>query len=330
MHKVYTHRSLATIAIHEGFYVIKSNASDIESLRQRLPPAASLITFESAARLGSFTAAAEELRVTQAAVSRQVKRIEEFVGEALFVTAGRGKVLSPAGRVLLQSASQALGHIARSITQVKAQGARGAFSLSAPLSFVNLWLMPRFGSFRRAHPDIDVRFLASDGGTEAPVEAGALSIRFGHGKWPHLDVHPLLDMEIFPVCSPAYLAERGASGDGDQETLLDCSSGETLPVHWQRWSAQAGRTMPSTARRLIFSDYDAVVQAALHGHGKALGVDKLLDTHLPQGSLVRLPDGPALPLRCYLVMPHSLDATPAMSLFIDWITQVSGRPLERL
>jgi LysR family transcriptional regulator, glycine cleavage system transcriptional activator len=299
-----------------------------------LPPAASLITFESAARLGSFTAAAEELRVTQAAVSRQVKRIEAFVGEPLFVTAGRGKVLSPAGRVLLQSASQALGHIARSITQVRAQGARGSFTLCAPHSFVNLWLMPRFGTFRRAHPDIDIHFLSGDGGTEGAAAAGALSIRFGHGRWPHLNVHPLLDVEVFPVCSPAWLAEGGASNDETEvlrrATLLDCGSDEGLPVQWQAWPSQPGQALSDSPRRLVFSNYDGVIQAALHGHGVALGVDKFLHQPLRDGRLVRLASLPVLPVRGYLVMPHSLDFTPAMSLFIDWITQASDRPLERL
>jgi LysR family transcriptional regulator, glycine cleavage system transcriptional activator len=313
--------------------VNKNQASDIEPLRQRLPPATSLITFESAARLGSFTAAAEELRVTQAAVSRQIKRIEEFVGEALFVPAGRGKVLSPAGRVLLQSATQALGHIARSITQVKAQGARRCFSLHAPASFVTLWLMPRFASFRRAHPDIDIRFLSGDAATEAQETSGALAIRVGHGKWPHLDVHPLLDMEVFPVCSPAYLVESGVPDDDDpldRKTLLDCSSEEPIPVHWHAWASQTGMATSAATRRLSFSHYDGVVQAALHGHGVALGVDKFLHEPLRDGRLVRVDSTPALPLRCYLAMPHSLESTPAMALFIDWITLASDRPLERL
>ncbi|MEX4003659.1 LysR substrate-binding domain-containing protein [Paraburkholderia sp. EG285A] len=312
----------------------KNHGLEIEPLRQRLPPATSLITFESAARLGSFTAAAEELRVTQAAVSRQVKRIEEFVGQALFVPAGRGKVLSPAGRVLLRSATQALGHIARSITQVKADGARRCFSLHAPLSFVNLWLLPRFASFRHAHPDVDVRFITGDVALELPEATDALSIRFGDGKWPHLNVHPLLDLEVFPVCSPAYLVELGMSCD-DKETLLrgtllDHGKGETLPVQWDSWFSQNRMAPPGESRRLTFTHYDGVVQAALLGHGIALGVDRLLQVPLRQQGLVRLPAPPAMPLRCHLVMPHSLETSPAMSAFAAWITNESDRPLEKL
>ncbi|MEK6420844.1 MAG: LysR substrate-binding domain-containing protein [Burkholderia gladioli] len=318
--------------------MIQSQVTGEHPLRKRLPPATSLITFESAARLGSFTAAADELRVTQAAVSRQIRRIEDFVGAPLFVAAGRGRTLSPAGRQLLEAATQGLEHIAKSIAQVKAYGTRQPLALSAPLSFVNLWLMPRLGAFREAYPDIDLHFATGDIDMAPPDAANTIAIRFGDGKWPHLSVHPLLDMQVVPVCSPAYAAAFARRAAGHDEafallggTLLDRDTEPPLAIRWDAWFTHAGIPGAHAPRRLLFSSYDAVLHAALHGQGIALGADALLRGAFRRGELVRAtPEVPGWPLRCHLVMPGALQTTPEMQQFIAWITNEAGRPIERL
>lgn len=314
--------------------MIKNQLKDLLPLRKRLPPATSLVTFESAARLGSFTAAAKELHVTQAAVSRQIKRIEEFVGAVLFLPVGRGKILSPEGRALLQSATQGLEHIARSIDQVKTYGTRRNFTISAPQSFVNRWLMPRLASFRHADPDVDIHFMTGELAIDPPEVRGSLTICFGDGKWPHLSTQLLLEMKVVPVCSPDYLDVQGQvenAADFLNHTLLDRASDEAFEIRWDKWFSGEGISETHIPRRLLFNNYDSTIHAALSGHGIALGLDELLIDHISQGSLVQpFKTQTSWPLRCHLIMPTPLDVTPEMHRFMQWITNEVGRSIESL
>ncbi|THF62129.1 LysR substrate-binding domain-containing protein [Pseudothauera rhizosphaerae] len=293
------------------------------SLRKRLPPPNSIVTFESAARHGSFTSASEELRVTQAAVSRQIRRIEDYIGQALFKPAGRGRVLTPAGRELFEAVSIGLGHIAGAVSRIQEKSARSCVTIATPLSFANLWLIPRIASFRRAYPDIEIRFVTTDGDLD-PAGAGLpLAVRYGDGKWPHLAVTPFLELEVFPVCTAGYLKECGRLESVDDllgKTLLDRETENAFAIRWSTWLEAMGAAPEQSPRRLYFNSYETVIRAVLTGQGVALGVDVLLEEHLGQSMLVA-------PLDCrlrwpqayYLVSPHGAELTREMCIFADWL-----------
>src|SRR6056297_39172 len=177
------------------------------SLKRELPPLNALATFESAARLASFTRAAEELHVSQAAVSRQVARLEQQLGTRLFHRGRRRLALTGAGRRLQESVTTGLGEIARGVRRVRMSTDEPPVTLAATIAFATYWLMPRMHTFREHYPDIDVRLLADDREADPGADDVDIAICYGEGS-PITGQHrALLGAEsIVPVCSPGYHA----------------------------------------------------------------------------------------------------------------------------
>jgi len=260
-----------------------------------LPPLQTLRAFESAARLASFTRAAAEMNVTQGAVSRQIRNLEQRLGVDLFRRAERGIALTAAGRRYHETVRDALQRIAVATADLAPRGRHGPVTIGASSALASLWLMPRLAAFRRRDPDLAIRVLASD--QDLPDDGGELDllIRYARERPPGEDVRFLFDESVFPVCAPDYLAARETPPGGGallDETLLVLDDDHPDWIGWDAWFASAGIAPATPARSIRINSYPMVLQAAVAGQGIALGWQHLVDDLLAAGTLVALPATP--------------------------------------
>lgn len=289
-------------------------------MARRLPPLNSLRVFEAAARQLSFTRAAEELFVTQAAVSHQVKALEEWLGVRLFRRQSRQIILTDAGQAYLPDVRDALDGLDNATRRLLNRGNSGPLTVSCLASFAANWLVPRLGRFRQQHPDIDVMISANDlmvdfGRDREEVD---IAIRYGTGDWPGLDVILLLTEELFPVCSPDYLDDAPVlkePSDLKHHTLLH----DDMELNWAAWLKVNGVKDVDASRGLTFNLSNILVDAALAGQGVALARSALVEHHLAAERLIT-PFRVKLPARLayYLVFPKGGGDDPRLSAFIDW------------
>ena len=256
---------------------------------QRLPPLASLVVFESAARLSSFTRAAAELNVTQGAVSRQVRALEEHLGKPLFKRAHRAVTLTPSGRHYAQVVRVALGQIADATRAIRSPQMTQPVTIGSTTAMASLWLIPRLARFRERHPDVNIRVLAADRPAEFAADEVDLALYYAR-EHEARGGRRVLEEECFPVCSPGYL-ERSAPlrkpADLARHTLLLMEGDLPGWVNWGEWFRRTGLRDDTPDRTVRINSYPMVVQAALAGQGVALGWRYLLDDHLASGALVR-------------------------------------------
>ena len=304
-------------------------------MTRRLAPLNALRAFEAAARHLSFTKAAEELRVTPAAVSHQVKALEDTLGVPLFRRLTRALLLTDAGQGALPALREGFDRLAEASERLLAHDRDGGLKISVTTSFAGKWLVPRLDRFREAHPDIDLRIDASDTLVNFARDGMDLGIRFGTGDYPGLRADKLFADEVFPVCAPALLdgPERlRKPGDLTRFTLLHLdwnTQDETWP-NWRMWLLAAGVACLEATRGPRFSMESMVIQAAIEGHGVALGSSSLVVDDLAAGRLVRPFD---LSLRApldfayYLVCPEANAAQPMIAAFREWVlAEVAGAP----
>ena len=248
---------------------------------QRLPLTA-LRTFEAAARHGSFTRAAEELHVTQGAVSRQIQALEERIGVTLFERTGRTIALSLEGRLLAGAATDALERLGEAVSMVGRQGRR--FTLSMLPSLAACWMAPRMQDFAAAHPELELRLSASRHLVDFQREGIDAAIRYGPGGWPDVAAVQLATERIFPVCSPAYATglRLRAPQDLTRATLLHTD----VPDGWADWFAAAGSPETFTDKGVYLDEDAALLRAAAEGEGMALGRSVLVAGDLASGRLI--------------------------------------------
>lgn len=254
-------------------------------MSRRLPPLNALKAFEAAARQLSFTRAAEELFVTQAAISHQIKALEDFLGLKLFRRKNRTLLLTEEGQSYFLDIKDIFAAIAEATEKLMARSAKGALTVILQPSFAIQWLVPRLVRFGECHPEIDVRIQAVDLDEGSLTEDVDLAIYYGHGDWPGLRCDKLHTEYLLPVCSPALLGgdkPLRAPADLARHTLLHDGSGEA----WQAWLRQVGVSLPNIGQGPIFSHLSMVIQAAVHGQGVALGHSVLVQPELDVGRLV--------------------------------------------
>ena len=257
----------------------------------RLPPLNALRAFEAAARRGGFAKAAEELNVTPAAVSHQVKALESHLGHALFLRRPRGLALTEAGRQLLPELSMGLAHFARGIGSLTGGGLAGSLTVTVLPSFATLWLVPRLKDFLRSYPEIELTVLAEWPGTDVGRPDVDMGITYGLGRYPGLWVQPLLREDIFPVCAPELLNQAPLRRFSDlrHHTLLhDIKTDPDEPTFtWRRWLRDAGVKSIDPESGVKFSNSVMLLSAAVRGQGVALGRAALVSDYLASGTLVR-------------------------------------------
>jgi len=296
-------------------------------MAKRLPGLASLRTFEAAGRHLSFTKAADELHVTPAAVSAQVRALEEQLGVRLFWRTSRTVRLTGAGETLLDAVSEALAVIARAVDRIAGADRGRTLVVSTGLSFAAKWLVPRLGRFRRLHPEVDVRLDVTDQLADFAREEADVAIRFGAGIYPGMRADRLFEDELFPVCSPELL--EGAEplrqpGDLRHHTLIHLdwqAQGETWP-DWRMWLLAAGVEEVDATQGIHFRQTTFVIQAAVDGQGVALGSTSLVADDLAAGRLVRpfnlaLKGPPQFAYR--VVSPRATADRPLVKAFREWV-----------
>lgn len=294
-------------------------------MARSLPPLNGLRAFEAAARHLSFTRAGEELHVTQAAISQQVRQLEERLGVGLLRRVGRGLRLTAAGQEYLPHVREAFDLLARATARVRESGTAGVLTVSVLPSFASKWLVPRLWRFRRDFPAIDVRLSASDSLVDFNVEDVDLAVRYGAGRWAGLESVPLMAEDLFPVCSPALMDgphPLRTPEDLRWHTLLHETD---THGHWRVWLLAAGVQGVDARRGPSFSHGSLMLQAAIDGQGVALGRSRIAGDDLAAGHLVR-PFDMSLPseFAYYIVYPPGTADRPKVASFCRWLLAEAG------
>ncbi|MBL9074087.1 LysR substrate-binding domain-containing protein [Tabrizicola sp.] len=296
----------------------------METLRSLLPSINSLVVFEAAGRLGSFTSAARELRMTQAAVSYAVHRLEEHLGTALFLREHRRVRLSEAGARFHADVSIGLQHIQRSAQDLRAVAAGGHVTLSCSTAFAAFWMVPRMAQLRADLPEIDLRIQTADRDLDLVGEGIPLAIRGGDpGDWPQYQAAPLAAEEIYPVCGAGYLAGRDLprmAAELLEHQLIHLEEPHRSAATWRDWFASAGIEGRRVPKGLQINDYVLVVQSVIAGQGIALGWRHLVEGLVDQGVLVRLSDHALTTgLQFHVIWPRAATLSRAALEVRDWL-----------
>lgn len=288
-------------------------------MARKLPPLNSLPCFEAAARLLSFSKAAEELSVTPGAISRAIKNLEDQLDVLLFERATRSVRLTAIGELYARSVRDALDQLAAATALATARRSNSTLNVSTSDGFAGRWLVPRLYRFHRTHGDIDVRVSTTGKLTNFLGDGIDVAIRYGGGDYPGLTSEFLTDEEVFPVCSPKLL--KGAHPlrkpeDLKHHTLIR----DTYPIDWATWLSSAGVKGVNARSGLTFDSYTFAVEAAVQGEGVVLGRTMLVSADLASGRLVR-PFKHSLKAHSsfYVVYPPDAIRQRKVKAFRDWL-----------
>ncbi len=297
---------------------------------RRLPSLNALKAFEAAARHESFTKAADELSVTQGAVSHQVKGLELELGLRLFNRERQRLVITEAGRSYLEVVRDAFDRLAVGTNRLLQRQKAGTLTVTTSPNFASKWLVHRLGRFVEAHPDIDLRVSASRQHVDFAREDLDIAIRHGDGQWPGLSVARLCTEELFPVCSPKFMRGRGAlrvPADVRRHTLLHVGDRR----NWSKWLEAADVATADIDRGPIFSEWSMAIDAAVDGQGIAVARTALAAWDLCAGRLVRpFPLALKAPYAYWIVCPKSTADLPKIATFRDWLLTEAAADLRRL
>jgi LysR family glycine cleavage system transcriptional activator len=291
------------------------------AMATRLPPMNTLRAFEAAARHLSFTLAAEELHITQAAVSHQIKVLEQALGVRLFRRLNRAIRLTEEGQEFVGEVRKALNHLATAVENLAAPDAGGPLTISVLPSFASKWLVPRLGRFRDKHPEIDVRISPSIVLTDFQRDDVDLVVRYGKGEYEGLHSVRLMTEDIFPVCSPALQEGPNALSkpeDLRHHTLLH----DDAYIDWTMWLLVAGVKGVDPRQGPFFTDSALVIQAAVEGQGVALARGALAAGDIAAGRLVKPFDIAISAENAYYVLsPKATSHHPKIAAFREWLLE---------
>ncbi|MER8785184.1 transcriptional regulator GcvA [Mesorhizobium sp. M0664] len=286
---------------------------------RKLPPLTTLPSFEAAARLLSFSKAAEELHVTHGAISRAIKNLEDQLGVQLFERGTRSVSLTAVGEPYARAVREALAQLATATAAATARYSSSTLNVSTSDGFAGRWLVPRLYRFHRAHGDIDVRVSTSGKLTNFLGDGIDVAVRYGNGNYPGLTSEFLTGEEVFPVCSPKLL--EGAHPlrtpqDLKHHTLIR----DSFPIDWATWLASAGVEGVDPQSGITFDSATFAMESAAQGEGVVLGRTMLVAADLAAGRLVR-PFGHALksPSSFYFVYPPEAIRQRKVKAFRDWL-----------
>lgn len=279
-----------------------------------IPSLQTLRALEAAARLGSYTRAAEELGLTHGAISHRLRALEESLGHPLFTREGNGMRPTPEALRLLVPVREALGLLALAFPPVRE--AQAILRVSLLPSFASRWLTPRLGAFRAAHPDIDVRIDARLELAEIGPGGVDCAIRYGKGGWPGVRAERLAGEVLFPVCAPAYRAAHSLDTPADLARAVLLRHDRQL---WGPWLRAAGVALGEPAGGPLFSDTGLLLDAAIAGEGVALARARLVEGDLTSGRLVRLSDVAVDDSQSYWFVRSQSGDSAAVEAFACWI-----------
>ncbi|WP_179178900.1 LysR substrate-binding domain-containing protein [Pseudomonas sivasensis] len=296
----------------------------MNTLGKTLPPLASLLPFEAAARLCSFSRAADELHITQAAVSRQIRGLEDNLGVKLFYRRNRAVSLTPEGRDLARVVSDALHSIGDSAALLRAAQRSDRVVLLCQLCEAFYWLMPRLSSFHQQYPHLDIQVVTS---TRPLTEFNAhFDVALQSSRRPS-GAHPLMFTaadEVFPVCSPAYFDARQPLSltELQSATFLHHSSQPPHLMEWDSWLQVFGQTVAVNARSATFDSYPLMLQAAVEGHGVAMGWRRTASRLIESGALVRpCVESVHLPEAISIYRHQGAGDRPEIAALLGWLQE---------
>ena len=291
--------------------------------KDRLPPANSLIVFEAVARHQSFTKAATELMVTQAAVSRQIRVAEDALGVKLFNRQHRKIELTQRGMSLFNSISMGFEHIARACDEMRVDKSSADITISSSVTFASSWLMSRIARFRAEFPNIDISLVVSAKVHDLGTTGLDFAIRYGRGTWPNARADFMFSNDIFPVCSPDYYKEHGPMDEASDlynTTLLKLSRFDRNWIRWNNWFEAFGLEDRADTKTLRYDNYLLLMQAAIRGEGVALSGRRLAEDMIQNNELVRPIDASLQSeFAFYLLRPMLDNMPPTKTLFREWI-----------
>jgi LysR family glycine cleavage system transcriptional activator len=288
-------------------------------MRSKLPSLNSLKVFEAVARHLSFTKAAAELYVTQAAASHQIKILEEQLGVALFSRHPRRIQLTSEGKILLPVMTKSLDAIASGVEKITSDTGLGMLRVRLGPSISAKWLSPKLNDFWRHNPGINLSLFHSNEEVDFSREDIDIAIAYGDGNWPNVECFHLLSLDLFPVCSPAIVT--GLSGGFTESDL------ENLPLlhdtsykPWSTWVRGANLNGVNPNRGVIIDDTNVLVQAAIDGQGVVMGSSLVVSEHIRSGRLVRLFDHILRPDEgYYIIYPKVHSQRQNVRLFKNWL-----------
>ena len=299
--------------------------------RNALPALDLLVGFESAARHLSFTKAGAELHLTQSAVSRQIKELEDQLGVALFLRRHRALALTEAGRQFYASAAQVLTTMRTATERLRAHAGKKTLSVTTTHSFAAMWLIPRLAGFTATHPGVEVRISAETRVQDLDRDGLDLAIRHGPAALAGAGAVRLFGERVFPVCSPRLLKDKARPlrepRDLRFHTLLqyDDPEGRHPWLHWKSWLEIERIADLKPAGSMTFSGYEQIIPAAIAGHGVALGRSPLMKDLLASGELLAPFKSSADPARAYYAIAASNSAErPEVQDFIAWLKAEAG------
>jgi LysR family glycine cleavage system transcriptional activator len=278
-----------------------------------------LVVFEAAARHGRFAAAAQELAMSQAAVSQHMATLEGDLGTTLFTRGHRGVVLTPTGQALRDAVEAGLRTLQSGITAARRSGKKRTLQILTDFGFAAWWLMPRITKLSEMAPDVEFRLITTQSDNAADDPDFDLAILFGSGNWPGYRAQRLFQEEIYPVCSPAYLGEdpRPTPEEISRMRLLHLRAPSALRwFTWDDWFSALQLPPVSRVHDVIFNNYHLLLQAVLQGQGVGLGWTPLIDAMVESKALVRLWPTPLVSERGYFVVePEASPVSDHAKLF---------------
>ena len=282
-------------------------------------PLNALRAFEAAARHLSFTRAAIELNVTQAAVSHQVKQLEQRLGVTLFRRLPRGLMITEEGLALLPTLKESFDRMADMLERFEGGHMREVLVLGVVGTFAIGWLLPRLADFRARHPFVDVRLSTNNNRVDIAAEGLDYAIRFGNGAWHDTHAESLFDAPLSALCVPAIAARLKTPDDVKRETLLRSYRAD----EWPGWFDAAGTPAPPISGP-VFDSSVLMVETALQGAGVALAPPLMFSRHLSSGALEQPFPVYVSKGSYWLTRLKSRDPTPAMKAFSDWMAGMAA------
>jgi DNA-binding transcriptional LysR family regulator len=297
----------------------------MQKKRFNLPPLDLIQGFEAAARTLSFTRAAEELFITQSAVSRQIRGLEDHLGVALFERRARSLALTEQGRILQRAATEFLERLQETTNRLRADGGAPHLTVTTTGGFASLWLIPRLRTFTALHPDVDVRISASYKTVNLERSLVDVAVRYCQPEEAPEDAIRLFGEELFPICSPALQSDNAhpikTLNDLAHHALLHIDEARG-PLDWDTWLAAQGHVGLKPAASIRFDSYEQMIQAALSGQGVAMGIGRLVAGLIEAGGLVAPFSKSVIGSRSYFVIRSATTRDrPHVQEFVDWLIE---------
>ena len=292
-------------------------------MKRKLPPLNSLKAFESAGQTGSFTQAGEQLNVTQSAVSRQVKLLEDLLGKQLLERKHHQLILTEAGRLLLPVLRQSFDQIDFVLRGIKEQQTLNKLTINVPPTFAHRWLIPRLSKLKRQYPDLDLTITTKSHDTLSTSSELHCSIRFGDGQWEDLESEMLLQECHIPVCSPTLLAANPSLKHSlDGATILYILKDKQRFQTWKHWLMAANIEGISNSNFIEFDTLNLAVRSAMFNLGVTMADKNMITHELASGYLVQLMDTELMGTQSYWLVNRIGQAEHTnILIFREWLKQ---------